>query len=123
LEESDYVCVAVPHTEETHHLIGEDQLRQLGPRGHLVNVARGGVVDEEALVEALRRRTIAGAGLDVFTYEPLPADSPLCRLDNVILTPHIGGGTGTTRESELSEALDEVKRLMNGGALRHPVVM
>ncbi len=121
MEESDYVCVAVPHTEDTHHLIGAEHLRRHGPAGCLVNVARGGVVDEEALIDALRSGTIAGAGLDVFTYEPLPADSPLCTLENVILTPHIGGGTGTSREGELTEALREVTRVLNGEPLRHPI--
>ncbi|MGQ0551483.1 MAG: 2-hydroxyacid dehydrogenase [Armatimonadota bacterium] len=121
MEESDFVCIAVPHTDETHHLIGAEQLRRLGPTGYLVNVARGGVVDEEALIDALRSGTIAGAGLDVFTYEPLPADSPLCTLENVILTPHIGGGTGTSREGELAEALREVTRVLDGAAMRHPV--
>jgi phosphogluconate 2-dehydrogenase len=120
LEESDYVCVAVPHTEETHHLIGLDELRRLGPGGYLVNVARGGVIDEAALVQALRDGLIAGAGLDVFTYEPLPADSPLCAMDRVILTPHIGGGSGTTRELELKEALAEVGRALDGGAVHIP---
>jgi phosphoglycerate dehydrogenase-like enzyme len=120
LEQSDYVCVAVPHTDDTTHLIGADELRRLGPQGYLINVARGGVVDEEALVQALRDGTIAGAGLDVFTYEPLPADSPLCTLDNVILAPHIGGGTGTSREIELADALAEVRRVLNGAPLQYP---
>jgi phosphoglycerate dehydrogenase-like enzyme len=121
LEESDYVCVAVPHTDETHHLIGRSELRRIGPKGYLVNVARGGVVDETALIDALREGLIAGAGLDVFTYEPLPADSPLCTMDNVILSPHIGGGSGTTRELELREALAEVARVLDGGALQVPI--
>jgi phosphoglycerate dehydrogenase-like enzyme len=122
MAESDYVCLAIPHTPETHHLIRAEHLALLGPEGYLVNVARGGVVDEEALIEALRTGTIAGAALDVFTYEPLPADSPLCRLDNVILTPHIGGGTGTSRTLELSEALAEVRRGLRGEPLTWPVV-
>ena len=74
------------------------------------------------MISALRDGTIAGAGLDVFTYEPLPADSPLCRLDNVILTPHIGGGSGTNRELELREALEEARRALSGAPLTHPVV-
>ncbi|MBM3449842.1 MAG: hypothetical protein FJX78_02455 [Armatimonadetes bacterium] len=115
-EDSDYVCIAVPHTDATHQLIGQEQLKRLGPNGYLVNVARGGIVDEPALIEALQKQEIAGAGLDVFTYEPLPFDSPLCRLHNVILTPHIGGGTGTTRDAELREALHEVRRLLAGEA-------
>jgi phosphoglycerate dehydrogenase-like enzyme len=72
------------------------------------------VVDEEALIEALASRQIAGAGLDVFTLEPLQADSALCELDNVILTPHIGGGTGTNRNLELGEALEEMQRVLSG---------
>jgi len=123
MEESDYVSVAVPYTDQTHHLIGAEQLRRLGPDGFLVNVARGGVVDEQALVEALRGGVIAGAGLDVFAYEPLPADSPLCTLDNVILTPHIGGGTGSSREGELAEALREVARVLDGAPMGHPIVI
>jgi lactate dehydrogenase-like 2-hydroxyacid dehydrogenase len=121
-DESDYVCLAVPHTADTDRMIGAEHLRRLGPNGYLVNVARGGIVDEDALISALRDGTIAGAGLDVFTYEPLPADSPLCRLDNVILTPHIGGGSGTNRELELREALEEARRALSGAPLTHPVV-
>ncbi len=114
LRESDYVCLAVPHTEETERMIGRDQLALMKREAFLVNICRGGVVDEEALIEALREGRIAGAGLDVFTFEPLPADSPLCRLDNVILTPHIGGGTGTNRALELGETLEEMVRVLSG---------
>ena len=64
------------------------------------------------MIAALQEDRIAGAGLDVFTYEPLPADSPLCSLDNVILCPHIGGGSGTNRNIELGAALDEMSRLL-----------
>jgi lactate dehydrogenase-like 2-hydroxyacid dehydrogenase len=116
LGESDYVCIAMPHTAETERLIGAKQLARMKDGAYLVNIARGGIVDEEALIEALSSRRLAGAGLDVFTYEPLQADSPLCYLDNVILTPHIGGGTGTTRAAELAEALREVERILGGGA-------
>lgn len=115
LAESDYVCLAVPHTTETEGMIGAQELAAMKPSAFLVNICRGGVVDEEALIEALRERRIAGAGLDVFTFEPLPADSPLCRLDNVILTPHVGGGTGTNRRLELSEALSALSQLLAAG--------
>jgi phosphoglycerate dehydrogenase-like enzyme len=121
LEESDYVCLAVPHTPSTEHLIGEKELLLIGQRGFLVNISRGAVVDEEALVEALQKGTIAGAGLDVFTYEPLPADSPLCQLDNVILTPHIGGGTGSNPTLELGEALAEVESILAGNPAQVPL--
>ena len=112
LAQSDYVCVAVPHTDETEGMIGARQLAMMKPGAYLVNIARGGIIDEDALIDALTENRIAGAGLDVFTYEPLPADSPLCALDNVILCPHIGGGTGTNREIELRVALDNIAEML-----------
>src|SRR6266567_3731838 len=91
LRESDYVVLAVPQTPETNGLIGEAELRVMRKNAYLVNVARGRVINEAALIRALQERWIAGAGLDVATEEPLPADSPLFALPNVILTPHISG--------------------------------
>lgn len=114
LQESDYVCLAVPHTPETDKMIGQQELALMKEDAYLVNVCRGGVVDEEALVESLASNRIAGAGLDVFAFEPLPKDSPLCNLDNVILAPHIGGGTGTSSALELGDALEEVVRILSG---------
>lgn len=114
LQESDYICIALPHTPESEKLIGAQELKMMKESAFLVNIARGGIVDEEALIQALQTRQIAGAGLDVFVYEPLPEESPLCTLDNVILTPHIGGGTGTTRPAELSVALAEMVRILSG---------
>jgi phosphogluconate 2-dehydrogenase len=114
LRESDYVCIVVPHTSETERMIGAEQFELMKPDAYFVNCCRGGVVDEDALIEALSTRRIAGAGLDVFTFEPLPADSPLCRMDNVIMTPHVGGGTGTNRGLELTEALEEMSRILSG---------
>jgi lactate dehydrogenase-like 2-hydroxyacid dehydrogenase len=116
LAQSDYVCLAVPHTSETEQMIGRDELGLMHSGAYLINVCRGGVVDEDALIEALAQHRLAGAGLDVFTFEPLAADSPLCRLDNVILTPHVGGGTGTNAELELSDTLEEVQRILDGGS-------
>lgn len=114
LKESDYVLLAVPHTEETEKMIGAEQLALMKPSAFLVNICRGGVVDEAALIKALQSQNIAGAGLDVFEFEPLPFDSPLCHLHNVILTPHVGGGSGTNRGLELGEALTEMTRLLSG---------
>lgn len=114
LAESDYVCVAVPHTPETERLIGAEQFAMMKETAFIVNIARGGIIDEDAMIDALSERRIAGAGLDVFTYEPLPEDSPLCELDNVILSPHIGGGSGTNRKLELGEALAEMQRILEG---------
>jgi phosphoglycerate dehydrogenase-like enzyme len=91
LSECDYVVVAVPLTAETEHLLGEAEFQAMRQHAYLVNVARGRVVDERALVRALREGWIGGAGLDVTEEEPLPAESPLYTLANVILTPHISG--------------------------------
>ncbi|MBV9712047.1 MAG: D-2-hydroxyacid dehydrogenase [Ktedonobacteraceae bacterium] len=91
LHECDYVVLSVPLTKETRHLIGEAELRAMRSHAYLINVARGQVVDEQALIRALQARWIAGAGLDVVEEEPLAASSPLYALPNVILTPHISG--------------------------------
>ncbi len=114
LTESDYVCVATPHTPETERMIGAEQIALMKESAFIVNVARGGIIDEAAMITALQENRIAGAGLDVFAYEPLPEDSALCSLDNVILTPHIGGGTGTNRALELTAALSEMVRVLTG---------
>jgi phosphoglycerate dehydrogenase-like enzyme len=114
LAESDYICVAVPHTPQTERMIGVEQFDLMKESAFIVNIARGGIIDEEAMIDALASRRIAGAGLDVFTYEPLQEDSPLCYLDNVILSPHIGGGTGTNRGIELGVALTEMRRILSG---------
>ena len=114
LAASDYVCVATPHTPQTEGMIGAAQIALMKDSAYIVNIARGGIIDEDAMIEALSENRIAGAGLDVFTYEPLPAESPLCALDNVILCPHIGGGTGTNRNIELGAALAEMNRILAG---------
>jgi phosphoglycerate dehydrogenase-like enzyme len=91
LGQCDYVVISVPLTAETEHLIGEAELRAMKPNAYLVNIARGHVVDEQALVKALREGWIGGAGLDVAEVEPLPSNSPLYGMSNVILTPHVAG--------------------------------
>ncbi|MCW5849096.1 MAG: D-2-hydroxyacid dehydrogenase [Anaerolineae bacterium] len=93
LAESDYVVVTTPLTPATERLIGAAELAALKPSAFLVNVGRGAVIDQAALVAALQAGRLAGAGLDVFDVEPLPADSPLWGMDNVILSPHISGFT------------------------------
>ena len=89
----DYVVLAVPLTRETEKMIGEAEFRAMRPNVYLVNIARGRVIDEQALIRALKEGWIAGAGLDVTEEEPLPADSPLYAMSNVILTPHISGAS------------------------------
>jgi len=91
LAECDYVVISLPLTPDTRGLIGEEELRAMKPNAYLVNISRGGIVDEAALIKALQEGWIAGSGLDVFEEEPLPPDSPLYDLDNVILSPHVAG--------------------------------
>jgi D-3-phosphoglycerate dehydrogenase len=86
---SDFLSLHCPLTKETRHLINAQVLQKMKPSSFLINVSRGGVVDTQALVEALTRRQIAGAALDVFEQEPLAAEHPLMKMDNVILTPHL----------------------------------
>ncbi len=93
LPHCDYVVLIVPYTPATHHLIDRAALRMMKPAAVLVNMARGGVVEEAALVEALREGWISGAALDVFAEEPLPAGSPLWALPNVVISPHVAGLT------------------------------
>jgi len=93
LRECDYVVVTVPKTPATLNLIRAEELAAMKPTAYLVDVSRGGIIDHTALITALKDRKIAGAALDVFPEEPLPTDSPLWKLPNVILTPHISGNT------------------------------
>jgi phosphoglycerate dehydrogenase-like enzyme len=91
LTQSDFIILSLPLTNETHGLIGEKQLKIMKSSAYLINVSRGAIIDEQALIEALENNQIAGAGLDVFATEPLPAESKLWRLKNVIITSHISG--------------------------------
>ncbi len=106
LRESDFVSIHVPLTEETYHMIGERELRLMKRSAVLVNTARGAVVDTNALVKALKEGWIAAAALDVFEQEPLPPDHPLTKLNNVVLTPHIGSATIETR-TKMAELVAE----------------
>ena len=121
LAESDVVLLATPHTAETDKIINAETLMYMRPTASLVNICRGGVIDEPALVAALREGRIAGAGLDVFREEPVPYDHPYLSLSNVILTPHIGGGTGGAREKQLRDVLANVARHAAGEAALHRV--
>jgi glyoxylate reductase len=104
LSQSDYVMLCVPLTPETQGMIGEPQLKQMQRTAILINIARGGVVDTDALTRALSEKWIYAAGLDVTEPEPLPLEHPLLKLDNVVVAPHLGSATVQTRQqmSELS---------------------
>ncbi|MFO7946389.1 MAG: D-glycerate dehydrogenase [Armatimonadota bacterium] len=97
LKEADFVTLHTVLNDDTYHMIGARELDLIGPNGYLINNSRGGVIDQEALVQALQENRIAGAALDVTEPEPLPDDSPLHELDNVILAPHIGSASRQTR--------------------------
>jgi len=113
LRESDFVVLCVPLTPETHHLIGKNELSLMKREAILVNVARGPVVDEEALVWALKEGKILGAGLDVFEREP-EVHPELLALRNVVLTPHIGSATWATRRRMAALAVDNVLAALRG---------
>ncbi|WP_083633597.1 D-2-hydroxyacid dehydrogenase family protein [Alkalihalophilus pseudofirmus] len=118
--QSDFLSVHVRLVPETRNLIKAEHFKMMKRNAFFINTSRGEIVDEEALVQALEEKQIAGAGLDVFTQEPLKAAHPLTELDNVILTPHIGWKTDSTVEMFLNKALDNViKYLKNKAKLKN----
>jgi len=121
LSMSDYVVLAMPLTEESTKMIGEAELRAMKKDAYLVNIARGSVVDEEALIRALQEGWIGGAGLDVTEEEPLPKESPLYDMPNVILTPHISGGSERYAERFAELFADNLRRYRAGRELRNLV--
>lgn len=121
LAEADYVCVSVPLVEETVHLIGADELALMKPDAVFVNISRGKVVDEQALVAALQNGRPGAAGLDVFEVEPLSGDSPLIGMDNVVLLPHVGSATHETRNAMAQRAVDNTCQALRGETPISPV--
>lgn len=113
LSEADFVCVVVPLSDKTRQLIGKRELELMKPTGILVNIARGQVIDEAALVEALQDKRILAAGLDVYEKEPL-AESPLFALPNAVTLPHIGSATHETRRAMAECALDNFEAALRG---------
>lgn len=121
LAESDFVVIAAPLTEETRGMIGAAELRAMKSTGHLINIARGPLIDQTALIEALKDGTIAGAALDVFEREPLPAESELWALPNVILTPHITGGVSDYDSRATEIFCENLRHYLDGEPLRNLV--
>ncbi len=116
----DYLVIAVPGGDDTKHMIGASALQALGSKGYLINIARGSVVDQPVLVQALKDKTIAGAALDVFWDEPT-IDPELRRLPNVVLTPHIASATVETRQAMAALTLDNLQAFYERRALPTPV--
>ena len=114
IKEADFVTMHVPKSKETYHIIGKEQFDIMKKGARVINVSRGGVIDEEALVEAIKAGKVAGAALDVFEHEP-PGDSPLCRMPEVVVTPHLGASTSEAQYKAGTEIADQVIAGLKGG--------
>lgn len=121
LKECDYVVVTVPLTAETRGMLGAKQLSAMKPGAFLVDVSRGGVVDQPALVQALTKRQVAGAGLDVFAEEPLPAENPLWDLPNVIISPHVAGLSPHYMDRAFALFKENLRRYSSGEPLLNQI--
>jgi D-2-hydroxyacid dehydrogenase (NADP+) len=121
LAESDFLVLALPLTKETEGMIGEKELRGMKPTACLINVARGAIVDEGALIRALEEKWIAGAGLDVFTREPLPPESPFYAMPNVIFSPHISGDIPDYESRATEIFCENLRRYLAGEPFLHEV--
>ena len=121
LAECDYVAIAAPLTPETRGLLGAAEFRAMKREAVLINVARGGVINEAALIDALRDQVIGGAALDVFEQEPLPAESPLWHLPNVVLSPHVSGFTPHYDERAMTLFAENLRRYVAGEPLLNVV--
>ena len=119
LRESDYVVVTAPYTPETRGMIGAEQLALMKSSAMLVGMSRGGIIDQDALAQALRERRLAAAALDVFSPEPLPADSELWELDNLLVMPHIAGGTQLEGRHILEIFRENLGRFLRGDLPLH----
>jgi len=118
---SDYIVACIPLTDETHHLIGERQFQAMKPSAYFFNLGRGPVVDEQALIAALREKRLAGAGLDVFETEPLPADSPLWEIPNVIISPHTSASSPRQQQRVVAGFIENLARYLAGQPLLNVV--
>lgn len=114
LQEADFICLTLPLTAETQGLIGARQFALMRPQSIFINISRGKVVDESALIDALQKHKIRAAGLDVFEREPLAHNSPLLHLNNVVATPHMGSATHETREAMAQCAVDNLLSALAG---------
>ena len=115
LAQCDYVVLCVELNDSTYHMIGEEQFKAMKDSAYLINMGRGALVDEPVMIEALKNGVIAGAGLDTFEQEPLPADSPLWDLPNVLITPHVTPQLPDREERMLSYVYQNLKAYREGG--------
>jgi D-2-hydroxyacid dehydrogenase (NADP+) len=117
LKECDYIVVCLPLTGATNNLIGEEIFQVLKPGAFLIDVGRGGIINQNALLTALQERRLGGAALDVFTEEPLPPTSPFWKLPNVIVTPHISGDSPAYRERAVAMFAVNLERYLHSEEL------
>ena len=118
LSQSDYVSIHLILSDRSRGLIGAEELKQMKPSAYLVNTSRGPIVDEDALLEALQNHKIAGAGIDVYSEEPLPVGSPFRTLDNVLLTPHMGYVATNNISRMYSDAAEDIAAFLDGNPVR-----
>lgn len=121
LPRADFITFHVPLTPQTKGMIGAQQLRRMKPTVRLVNCARGGIIDESALLEALEQGVIAGAALDVFTREPIPVDHPLLKQERLVVTPHLGGSTVEAQEGVSIDVAEQIVAVLHGKPARYAV--
>ena len=119
LRQADFVMISVPLSPQTRNLIGAKEFKVMKPTATLINIARGGIVNQTDLLEALQSGMIRGAALDVTEPEPLPRDHPLLKLPNIIITPHIGSATAETREGMFALAVSNLIAGLKGEKLPH----
>ncbi len=118
---ADYVTVHVPLTEGTRHLLGRENIKKMKKGAYLINCARGGIVDEAALIEAIESKHLTGAALDVFEMEPLPANSPLFKCSSIVMTPHLGASTDEAQVQVGLEVAEQVTHYLRDGVLKNAI--
>ncbi|CAG4982357.1 unnamed protein product [Colias eurytheme] len=121
LKESDYVVLCCPLTEETKHLINKETIKLMKDTSVIINIGRGGIIDQDALYDALKEGRIFAAGLDVTTPEPIPKDHPLVSLPNCLIIPHLGSATGETRDAMAKLSSQNILQALDGKPMLHPV--
>jgi len=121
LKEADFVTICCPLTPQTRQMMSTEEFKCMKPTAYLINIARGGIVDQEALIKALKTKEIAGAGLDVTVPEPLPKGNPLWQMENVIITPHMAGQSPLSSRRLMKVFTENLKRFVNGEPLLNVV--
>lgn len=119
METSDFVSLHLRLSQRTKHYTGAEELAKMKPTGYLINTARAGLVDTEALAEALSERKIGGAAIDVFDEEPIQADHPYLGLDNITLASHLAGTSCDTMQASVEIGVEELKRYLTGEKMRN----